>query len=492
MRRMAMLMGAAVVLTGCVEPTTPSVDEPLTPSLYGPVAPSLQAAALPATSSILDLGTLGGPYSSATDINASGQVVGASTLATGGSHAFLWTPEGGMRDLGTLGGQSNATAVNDLGQVVGYSRAAGDVDHAFLWSSSTGMLDLGDPGAPFSAARDVNNQGVVVGDFWVTGEPNERHAFLWTATDGMRDLGTMGGMQTTPVAVNDQGVIAGTYTPGTEWAWRAFVWTEADGFTDIGTLGGPYAEASDINNRGEVVGESETAAGDRRAFIWTKQGGMQPLAGLPPTSRLESINENGEAAGYAPGPTDSQGIFLTSDHDVLVLSSLGGSWSSGVALNTHGQIVGAASYPAPSQGWPPTHAVLWTLDLAVAVAIDIKPGTDANSVNVKAKGTGHAASGGGVLPVALLGDGSLDVGEVDIASLHLGAHTPVSMRGHGFMASLEDVDGDGDADLLLHFDVAALLASGDLQATTEELCLTGSTLTGARLKGCDAVRTVGG
>src|SRR5438445_2945213 len=73
----------------------------------------------------IDLGTIGGSSSVALAVNASGQVVGASTLNAGAffpTHAFSWTPAGGMIDLGTLGGSgSGATAVNATGQVVGGS-----------------------------------------------------------------------------------------------------------------------------------------------------------------------------------------------------------------------------------------------------------------------------------------------------------------------------------------------------------------------------------
>jgi len=69
------------------------------------------------------LGTLGGGYSNANDINDSGQVAGESETATGDVHAFI-TAEGGMgmRDIGTLGGRSSAAlGINDSGQVVGWS-----------------------------------------------------------------------------------------------------------------------------------------------------------------------------------------------------------------------------------------------------------------------------------------------------------------------------------------------------------------------------------
>jgi probable HAF family extracellular repeat protein len=58
-------------------------------------------------------------------VNDGGQVVGQSAIASGqSSHAFSWTPESGMIDLGTVGGCcSGAQAVTDSGQVVGSSQS---------------------------------------------------------------------------------------------------------------------------------------------------------------------------------------------------------------------------------------------------------------------------------------------------------------------------------------------------------------------------------
>src|SRR3954447_25957210 len=66
--------------------------------------------------SIIDLGTLGGqppfggaPFSNASAMNASGQVVGLSPSSSDSSlHAFFWSQGGGMVDLGTLGGNSSS------------------------------------------------------------------------------------------------------------------------------------------------------------------------------------------------------------------------------------------------------------------------------------------------------------------------------------------------------------------------------------------------
>jgi PKD repeat protein len=108
------------------------------------------------------------------------------------------------------------------------------------------------------------------------------------------------------------------------------------------------------------------------------------------------------------------------------------------------------------------------------VSVDIKPGSSENPVNLKEKGN---------LPVAVLTTPDFDAKLVDVASVRFGPNgaTEAHAKGH-----YEDVDKDGDVDLVLHFDARAI----GLTASTTDLALTGDLSDGRQIEGSDVVRIV--
>jgi len=114
------------------------------------------------------MGTLGGLWSQAWAINNAGQVTGNAYTKKGGSHTFLMSPNGKMKDLGAFGktGTSWGFAINDSGVVVGQA-TSGDFYHAFISTSGRKIKDLNkmipkSSGWTLYEARGINNAGQIV------------------------------------------------------------------------------------------------------------------------------------------------------------------------------------------------------------------------------------------------------------------------------------------------------------------------------------------
>ena len=109
------------------------------------------------------------------------------------------------------------------------------------------------------------------------------------------------------------------------------------------------------------------------------------------------------------------------------------------------------------------------------IAIDIKPRGFPNSINPKSKG---------VIPVAILTTATFDAVTVDPTTVLFGANGTEAAPVH---SALEDVDGDGDIDMILHFRTQQTgIRCGDTSAR-----LTGKTTSGQDVEGSDSVQTVG-
>lgn len=298
---------------------------------------------------VRDIVGLGGTWGLARGISDAGRVVGEASVGFNRSHAFSWSEIGGIRDLGTLGGSvSVANAINFRGQIVGWAGTTGEVPHAFLVTLGQSPLrDLGVPaGGVASVATDINDDGTVVG-WWVTQDGAFR-AFRWTDAGGIRDLaGVAGFVDTEATSINAAGDVVGIGTQASGLV-RALLWTagtggeigmlpghtesvawainglgqivggsrngtgpqrafrlSAEGIRDLGVLPGmDWSVARDIGDNGHVVGISgKSGSNTGQAFIWTEQGGLRALEGLPSGDKVETaafaVNRSGRSVGYS-------------------------------------------------------------------------------------------------------------------------------------------------------------------------------------------------
>lgn len=323
----------------------------------------LVAPACASAWTITDLGTLGGSYSVATDINDLGQVVGYSEMPphlhngvdmVSFAHGFISAPQGGaLTDLGpSVDDNSNALGVNNSGQVVGYADLGGSLTVAYV-SGPNGAPLPGGPvsppyagsinGASFLIAKDINNSGQIIGydvfgyNSFITKSDGvtltnlpynqlarlndagqvvytgfDSQAYIWSETAGARAL-VPASASSTAVDINNAGQVVGQMDS------IGYITAPNGGaLTMLGTLGGSFSAPSGINDLGQVIGMSETADGQVHAFITGPNGELIDLSTLDAIIKagwtnitVAAINDAGQIAGTGTIDGKQHAFFLS-------------------------------------------------------------------------------------------------------------------------------------------------------------------------------------
>jgi probable HAF family extracellular repeat protein len=232
-------------------------------------------------------------------INSAGVIVGTANLDNGSQEAVKWDSSGQMTELGFLpgGNWSSANDINASGQVVGVANNPGVTSYqAVVWASD-GSIQALPPPADLSTnvssfAIAINSSGQIVGDMG-------GHAVLWDNGVPTELTPPANALYASSSDINDSGQIVGAYSQliNDTYVIHPVLWGGGNTL-DLGALPGENAWANAINNAGQVVGASTDSSNVNHGFIWENSvtTPLDPLSG-DIGSWPTDINQNGQIVG---------------------------------------------------------------------------------------------------------------------------------------------------------------------------------------------------
>ena len=246
---------------------------------------------------------------------------------------------------------SAATDINNAGVVIGNYPFSATSIHGFL-NRGTGLVDLGTLGGTASDAVAINDKGTVLGH-WTTAS-GKRRGFLYYRGQ-RRDIGIIPGRITIYTDINNNGFItAYGAIPDSFEGPHGFLRSPDGTFKDIGSLPfeNPLTLANALNYRNQITGGSGPLLfpdQPLRAFIWTK-GVMRDLGGLGSEPNVGlAINDRAQITGFASVPTGihNRVAFFYSNGRLVDIDrrpATENRFSEGDGINIYGHIVGYSNH----------------------------------------------------------------------------------------------------------------------------------------------------
>jgi Tol biopolymer transport system component len=205
--------------------------------------------------------------------------------------------------------------------------------------------------------------------------------------------------------------------------------------------------------------------GTKLAFAGDRNGNLEIYTMNSDGSNVTNLTRNrAYDADPAWAPDGSMITFTTNRNGSNEIAVMSADGSGQTIIST-----GPDGFP----DWQPIVPSVTT------ILVDVKPGSTRNPINLRSHG---------LIPVAILTTDTFDATTVDPSTVCFGDADDPEQRdcteAHS-MGHIEDVNGDGRPDLLLHYETSETgIDPGDTQA-----CLTGETFDGVEVEGCDAITT---
>ncbi len=224
-------------------------------------------------------------------INDNGTVVGSYYY---GDHGFERTAAGNYSTIDFPGASDNLIrGINDHGVMVGKYRLSG-FDYSFSYANGV-FTTLPKPGTNDpSGANGINNAGVVVGSYREFSTAEHGYIYqnnIYTTVD------YPGAAHTTLVDINDSGIMLGNYWNGSRWL--GFLYDGVD-FTPLEMPGAYWTYVAGFNNFNQIVGQRVDASGANRTAILYDNGVWIDLQvpGATSWTGAQDINDAGVITGY--------------------------------------------------------------------------------------------------------------------------------------------------------------------------------------------------
>jgi len=181
---------------------------------------------------------------------------------------------------------------------------------------------------------------------------------------------------------------------------------------------------------------------------------------------------------------DTTAPNISAPSDIVAVANKAGGWSGGIGTANASDIcddnvtitndalavfpmgVTYVHWTATDDSNNSAHAIQ-KITVIMPITIDIKPGTYPNIINLRAKG---------LVPVAIITTSSFNAANALPSSIYFAGASPSKW-------AMQDVDRDGDKDMILQFKVMDL----KLSSSSVEAVLTGTTLSGIPIQGRDSV-----
>jgi RHS repeat-associated protein len=367
-----------------------------------------------------DLGSLG-IGTNATDINASGTVVGYSLDNNVAKHAWRWVAPGPIEDLETqlgLSPPSAAQAINDSGAIVGFQTQS-DGAHAFRYGPS-GVEDFGNIGDGTGAwswseflrgtyATSVNNHGDVAGNYVVSGTV---HGFRVIDGQSIEPLPTLvPGGTTLLYGIGETGTVVGSSwaQAGVATSDRAVLYDNAaGGLVDLNGLvvnpvaGFTLTAATSIS--GDYIAGWGVQDGNYRAFrLKRSTGHLDAITSGWVSSWVWDVNASGDVVGAGGATAEEYAAsigraFAFTDQlgfkklDDLVAQDSGWNLRGAYAINAGGEITGWGTH-AGFGGSRPFHVRLPSGHTATCASRSMCGGDDGDGICLYTDGVVETSPG---------------------------------------------------------------------------------------------------